>query len=117
SIEDIIELTKPEKEVLDIINYEGDNLRLLGAKNSMLICLIVEAYNEGKEPDWDNGKFDKYNVYYDMRGGRFSGTRYGNWSSHSLVGSRQTFLRSAHALDAVAKFPKVFEGWAHKKVI
>ncbi len=71
--------------------------------------LIVAAYNEGKLPNWKDGKVKIYPLFNmpDPSGVGFSCFGYGGWNSVSHVGSRLVF-HGPDALenmrDAVKKF-------------
>jgi hypothetical protein len=118
------EFTERINSVEDVLVSLGDTdaeviiykklLELFGADahivNYQLATLIAKAYNEGWEPDWSNGKWDKYFAWFYMGGS--SGFRYGgyaSWYSTSGVGSRLCFKSAELAKDAGTKFVDVFK--------
>jgi len=91
-------------------------------KNPMLahykLCIIAEAINfienESKPwvPDWGNGAWDKYYPWFNMgsaSGVGFSCSVYGDWDSHSFVGSRLCFLSREAAIYAGEQFEDLYK--------
>lgn len=71
---------------------------------------IALAYNEGKEPDWDDSNQRKYWGWFWMRSSRgVSFSDYNYDYSHSLVASRLAFLDLDNFKDAIKKFLPIFE--------
>ena len=53
------------------------------------LTIIAEALNEGWKPDWNNGEWDKWYPWFDMRSssGGFSYGDFGNDNTNSNVSS------------------------------
>jgi hypothetical protein len=115
-LDDIFDLTKPTQAEIDFVNYNGTSLLIKAAAKFALTALVVKAYNEGKLPDWDNSSEPKWNILFDMTGGRVGAADCVRWLSHSYVGSLLTFLSEENARDAFKKFPEAFEGWVIAKI-
>jgi len=110
TLQDVIEVTDPGAEVINILNYAGPNRKLIGAKNFILAELIAEAYNEGWEADYKNNNQKKWYGWFDgSRGFAFVFSRYDGWDTNAGVGSRLCFETEAKLLDAVKKFPNVYK--------
>lgn len=72
-------------------------------------CLIVQAYNEGWVPNWDDTNEDKWYGYWDHRVSG-SGFRLNCLTrSYSYVGSRLVFRTEELARDAYEKFSHIFK--------
>lgn len=74
-------------------------------------CMVIEWYNKGVEPDFNDGSL-KYYPYFDMRRGKLV---YYDWRYHysySNVGARQLYLgknAKKNMLEAVEKFIDVYK--------
>jgi hypothetical protein len=76
--------------------------------------LIVYAYNEGKEADWEDGTYKRYPIFKmpTPSGARFAFHDCDRWSSDSGVGSRLVFVGPEsydNMIDAVTKFLPQYE--------
>jgi len=85
-----------------------------GAVVSFAQALIVtEALNEGWQPDFNNGKWDKHYPYFEMRssagGFRFSGSVCGSDATH--VGARLCFKSEELARYAGMQFESIYKGF------
>lgn len=110
SLEDVFELVPPTEDQLILLNYKGSNRKMIGAQNSMLHEMIVEAYNEGKVADYNNGNQQKHFPVFDGSSGfGFSDSNYDCTYTYASVGSRFAFLDQSHVADAAKKFPNVFK--------
>jgi len=73
--------------------------------------IIARALNEGWIPDFNNGKWDKYYPYFDMRssagGFRFHDCAYG----HASVGARLCFKSDELARYAGTQFEDIYKGF------
>lgn len=93
-----VERLDPKKVIPDFKAYPAKDRKAMIAHAKLVIIARAanRLANNGKmwKPDWNNGKWDKYHVYFWMDGGS-SGFRCGdyvNWGSHSDVGSRLCFI-------------------------
>jgi len=126
---------KNEQDVIERINSIADVLSELGEEdqdvvdyrkltmvfdsehhlvNYMLAILIVKALNEKRVPDWNDGLWNKWFLWFFMGGS--SGFRcdgFGNWGSNSDVGSRLCFMEKRLGTHAASKpeFMRVFENF------
>ena len=66
-------------------------------------AMVVNFYNKGEKPDWNNGKQTKYIPYFRL-GDNFSYHYCSSWSSSSHASARLFFLRLEDLKDAVVKF-------------
>jgi hypothetical protein len=74
-------------------------------------CLIVQAYNEGWVPNWDDNSEYKWYGYWDHRasGSGFRLSYVSDIYVISSVGSRLVFRTEELARDAYEKFPHIFK--------
>lgn len=104
----------------DILDYHkitqkqhDDYIKNLKPRHAAIIEteMITEAYNQGGEPNFDDGSWKGALVYDHSNGGfRFDYVLY--WDSTSDVGARQLFVGpeyEANAKDATAKFHEKFK--------
>ena len=83
------------------------------------LVIIVRAANRiangGKDwkPDWDNGQWDKYHVWFWMNGGSsgFRSDGYADWDSRSGVGSRLCFISREVAKHVGKQFIKLYKDY------
>ena len=78
------------------------------------LIIINQAINEGWKPDWDNGEWDKYYPWFDMRSSASGGFLYdgcGRWRTDSAVGSRLCFETSEKAKYAGTQFKDLYEAY------
>lgn len=109
TLEDIFELVPPTENQKILLDYNGVDPKMLGAKNFMLGEMIVEAYHEGKVVDHTDSSQRKYEAWYDgSKGFAFGASGYGGWNSGTSCGSRLCWLDVGLMRDAHAKFPEVF---------
>jgi hypothetical protein len=76
--------------------------------------LMVAAYNEGKEPNWEDGTAKRYPIFKmpTPSGSRFAFSGSDRWKSDSHVGSRLVFVGPEsydNMIDAVTKFLPQYE--------
>lgn len=115
------------KEVTDRIKTFDDVLNELGIDthqfdNSCIglspdevayrqVKLIVQALNEGWEPNWGNSYQAKYTPWFNMPGSSGSGFSYGvcaHWGTDSNVGSRLCFKNRELAEYAGTQFEEIY---------
>lgn len=75
------------------------------------VKLIVQAFNEGWEPDWSDSNQTKYYPWFNMPGSSGSGFSFGgydNWDTASLVGSRLCFKSRALCIYAAKQFEDIY---------
>lgn len=81
---------------------------------------LVEAYNEGWEPDWDNSNEPKYELWWDMRSNKLKTSAVGSGfsllavdygRSLTIVGSRLVFKKRELGRDAAERFIEVFKAF------
>ena len=112
-----VESLDAKKVIPDFSGYPKKDQKAMIAHAKLLI--IVRAANrianKGKQwkPDWNNGQWDKYHVWFWMNGVS-SGFRFDvcdDWRSASFVGSRLCFI-SREAGEYVAKqFIKLYKDY------
>ena len=78
------------------------------AKAQEIERMIVNFYNKGEQPDWDNSNQCKYYPYFRLDK-NFSFNYYNIWSSNSYVSARLCFLRKEDLLEAVEVFKEQYE--------
>lgn len=74
--------------------------------------MIVEAYNLGEKPDYNNSNQVKYEMRWDMRSSSGSDFRlygYVAWGTDSKCGARLVFLDKDNLYDAAEKFTAEFK--------
>ena len=78
------------------------------------LVIIAKALNGDWTPDWNNGKWDKYYPWFDMRSsasGGFSFVDFDYWITHSTVGSRLCFASSQIAEYAGKQFESLYKDY------
>jgi hypothetical protein len=82
----------------------------------IILITIYEAWNEGWEPDFTNGQWDKYYVWIGVKkdpkhpsGFGLSSAYYDNAYSVAVVGSRLYLKNSTLALRVGEKFPELLK--------
>lgn len=78
------------------------------AKAQEIERMIVNFYNKGEQPNWDNSSQCKYYPYFNL-GKNFSYDFCINWFSCSFVSARLCFLREEDLLEAVEVFKEQYE--------
>lgn len=78
------------------------------AKAQEIERMIVNFYNKGKQPDWDNGSQYKYYPYFKL-GKNSSYLDCNCWFSCSNFSARLCFLRKEDLLEAVEVFREQYE--------
>lgn len=78
------------------------------AKAQEIERMIVNFYNKGEQPDWDNSNQCKYYPYFYL-GSNFSYDYYYHWDSGSYVSARLCFLRKEDLLEAVEVYKEQYE--------
>lgn len=73
------------------------------AKHQEVERMIVNYYNKGIQPDFNNNNQVKYYPWFYL-GNNFSYHNYNAYSTHSSVSSRLCFLRKEDLLEAVEVF-------------
>jgi hypothetical protein len=112
------------KTISDVINELGENdedviiYRKLSTLfngtshvvNNQLAIIITKALNEKWVPNWNDSNQSKWFAYFQMGGSSgFRFNDYGNWPSHSNVGSRLCLKSSELAEYAAKQFTEVYK--------
>lgn len=112
-----VERLDPKKVIPDFKAYPTKDRKAMiaHAKLAIIARAVNKLANNGKQwkPDWDNGKWDKYYPWFDMRGGS-SGFRFydcDDWRSASNVGSRLCYLSYEAAEYAGKQFIKLYKDY------
>lgn len=117
TIEDIFEIKPPTEDQKLLINYQGSDSKMLGAKALLLAETIAEVFNEDTVLDWDNQSQKKWFGWYDYSstcsGFAFSYCTY--WLSRSFVPSRLHFKSEELFWYAVKTFPEIYKTLMIKK--
>ncbi len=82
----------PKNTIPDFSMFPKEHQAAMIAHSKLII--INQALNEEWQPDWTNGKFDKYYPWFKMgspSGDGFSYGGYDHWNTVSDVGSRLCF--------------------------
>lgn len=110
SILDVLTIIKPSADQKILLNYDGDDRKMIGAKNFMWAEMIAEVLNEGWIPDYNDESQKKWFGWFDGRSGfAFSFSFCGNWLTVTYSGSRLCFKSEALLLYAVKTFPDVYK--------
>lgn len=101
-VEDILRLNKTTAEAFDKKwkDFEDHEKCIAFEK------LLVNAYNEGKVADWNDGNH-KYSPRFDMRDDTFSYHHYNDWYCNSYSSARLCFIGDdayKNMIDATTKF-------------
>lgn len=112
------------KTIADVFKYNGTTEKAFEKKYAdlepdekgyVMEKLIANAYNEGKKPDWSDGK-PKGVLVFEMdsspSGGGFRFVNADSWASASTVGSRLVFVGpewEENAKDAANKFLEIYK--------
>lgn len=83
------------------------------AKAQEIERMIVNFYNRGILPDWDDRNQSKYYPYFSL-GKNFSCDCYHDWYSCSDASARLCFLRKEDLLEAVEMFKEQYENSRNK---
>jgi len=75
TLKDVLSITKPSKEVLALIKYNGSDELLLHSKYEMICVLLAKALNEGWIPKMDGSENRWYSWYSVSSGFEFDGAR------------------------------------------
>ena len=115
---DIKEIIKTFDDVLSYLNIDKDDFN---SKNKGLskdeiayrkLKLIVQVLNEGWTPNWSNGKWNKWDPWFDMddywSAGRFSFRDADYRGSYSVIGSRLCFKSEDLATYAGKQFLDIY---------
>ena len=78
-------------------------------KYGALERLIVNFYNKGEKPNWENTKQYKYYPYFIMYKDDFRYYSYHYDSTHSRVSSRLSYLRKEDMLEAVELYLDIYK--------
>lgn len=118
SIDDVIAIAKPSEEEMALINYSGDNTRMIGAKNNLLLQMVADVFNTNEngvrwEPNWKDYSQRKWYPWFNMdantpSGVGFSSSYYAYWHSFSSVGSRLCFENEKLSYLSAELFPEIY---------
>lgn len=114
-----IENSNPMQKVFEYHNTTEEKFNKLYkdvsefAKAQEIERRIVNFYNKGEQPDWDNSNQYKYYPYFYL-GKNFSCNSYFSWISYSFVSARLCFLRKEDLLEAVEVFKEQYENSRNK---
>ncbi len=110
---------EPEKVTPDFSMFPEKHQKAMTAHAKLVI--IAEAINfvendyKPWSPDWTNGKWDKYCLWFDMNNGSapsgFSYFDYAYWRSTTNVGSRLCFISSEAARYAGKQFIDLYRDY------
>ena len=79
-----------------------------------MLIIVVEALNDGWEPNWNDEYEYKYYPWFDMRsaaGSGFSSSSYGHDYSTTGVGSRLCFKTREHAQHTAKHFEALYKDY------
>ncbi|MCT4151323.1 hypothetical protein HZP59_08770 [Elizabethkingia anophelis] len=120
----LVDIKERIKSIEDAINELGENneevivlraLEVAGIKNHILytqwLVVITSALNEGWEPEWGNGQWDKWYNWFNMpsKNGRFSFHCSYDLCSTSRCAARLCFKSKDLAEYAAKQFLEVYE--------
>ncbi|OPC53459.1 hypothetical protein [Elizabethkingia bruuniana] len=120
----LVDIKERIKSIEDAINELGENddevivlraLEVAGISNHILytqwLVVITKALNEGWEPDWGNGQWDKWFNWFNMpsKNGRFSFYCSNYQYSVSVCASRLCFKSKDLAQYAAKQFINTYE--------
>ncbi|MCL1636278.1 hypothetical protein [Elizabethkingia bruuniana] len=120
----LVDIKERIKSIEDAINELGENddevivlraLEVAGISNHILytqwLVVITKALNEGWEPDWGNGQWDKWFNWFNMpsENGRFSFNDSDNLSSTSYCAARLCLKSKDLAEYAAKQFINTYE--------
>ncbi len=114
-----IENQNPMQKVYDYHNTTEEEFDRLYknvsefAKAQEIERMIVNFYNKGEQPDWNNSNQYKYYPYFYL-GSNFSYGGYDDCSSSSDVSARLCFLRKEDLLEAVVVHKEQYENSRNK---
>lgn len=109
SIQDAIDIANPSQDIRNLINYQGTDRKMIGAKNFCLAELLAEVLNEG----WVSkgfGWFGHFNPGSGFYNGDYS--YYHRWYYH--VSLRLLFKEKALFLHATRICPEVYKEYTLK---
>lgn len=106
----LAELGEQDEEVEDLLDYEGSNPDMLGAKAMLKLTMIAKVLNEGWTPDWSNSSEYKYYPWMKYKAGSgFSYSGYDCAYAFTGVGSRLCFKTRELALYAGKQFEDLYK--------
>lgn len=118
SIEDVIKFFNPSEEDKILLNYNGTNSRLLGARAFMLLEIVADIFNTRPDgtkwiPNWNDYNDYKWYPWFKMNaktpsGVGFSRSYYVYWAANSSVGSRLCFEHEELSDLSAELFPELY---------
>lgn len=98
----------PSNNLKILLDYNGIDPVLVGAKAMAKLQVIATALNEGWQPDWTNSNQYKYYAWFKMSGSGLSFHGAVLWHTVTLVGSRICFKSSELAEYAAEQFEDIY---------
>lgn len=105
--EDVISITSPSQETLNLINYEGNEESLIFARDFIKLSLIAKAYNQGWMPK--KGELRWFPYFWVSSGFVFSVSYFDNAGASVASAARLCFKNEACAKDAGQKFTVLYK--------
>ncbi len=112
-----VEKLDPKKVIPDFKGFPAKDRKAMQSHAKMVIITRAanRLANDNKpwQPNWDNGQWDKYYNWFDMRGGS-SGFRFSDcdsWRSGSRVGSRLAFISREAGEHVATHFIKLYKDY------
>ncbi len=116
TFEDACEICPPSENMIILLDYNGIDTFMVGAKAALKLFIISNALNEGWEPNWNDSNEYKWYPYFKFGSGfGFSGSAYVNWGTNAGVGSRLCFKSKELAEYAGKQFEEIYNEFLNLK--
>lgn len=107
--EDAVAILAPDPELLPFLNYEGDNLELIGIRDQKKVEHIIKVLNEGWIADLTNDDEWRFYPWFRVSGSGLSSDDCVYDRSSSYVGSRLCFRTRELAEYAGKQFADLYK--------
>ncbi len=108
SFEDACKLLKLNPKHIPVVDMLPELHQKAIVANYKLI-IIIQALNEGWQPDWSNSNEYKYYPWFYMSSFGFSDSGYGRWHTAAIVGSRLCLKNETLARYTGKKFENLYK--------
>ena len=112
----VLKKLKPSKETLALVNYVGKDKYLLAAKLYVKVVLVVEYYNKGWLPNWEDVSEYKHLPYFIHKSPGFSFDGSFFYYVVSIGGSPFLYFKNeADTKKATKNFPTIYNNFLKTK--
>ena len=109
SLSDVFTETNSSNDILIFKSPQNAFEKYINA--CILIPKIVQAYNEGWEPNWKNSNENKYFPRFYRKGLVWSVDNYDLWAAYSCLPGSHYYKNSDILMNACKKFENIYNDW------